>query len=108
MPDNDQLKNLLNNVNTDPNEIEVCGICGSPDIEIRMWVSVNTNEVKGPCDDNETYCNLCEEIIRLADLTTMTKFDEEKERNIARGEKERLAETPLDETVLGAILNSDD
>lgn len=48
---------ILNNL--EPEKIEVCGICGSPDIEIRMWVNVNTNEVKSTCDDNETFCNGC-------------------------------------------------
>lgn len=76
--------------NLSPEETEVCGICGSPNIEIRMWVDVNTNEVKSSCDDNETFCNGCDKIIRLADLSSMAKFDEEKARNIARGEKERL------------------
>jgi len=104
-------QDILNNL--EPEKIEVCGICGSPDIEVRMWVNVNTNEVKSSCDDNETFCNGCEEIIRLADLTTMAKFDE---ANGSIGsllfpeqpDKEKLAETPLDKTVLGAILKKHD
>ena len=90
----DVLKNVGGKMDQEePEKIEVCGICGSPDIEVRMWVNVNTNEVKSSCDDNETYCNICEEIIRLADLTTLAKY------------KEKLAKTPLDSTVLGSILN---
>ena len=66
-------QDILNNL--EPDEIEVCKICGSPDIEVRMRVNVNTNEVKSSCDDDETFCNGCEEIIRLNDITTMEKFD---------------------------------
>ena len=62
-----------------PEEIEVCNKCGSPEIEVRMWVNVNTNEVKSSCDDSETFCNGCEEIIRLNEITTLAKYDDENE-----------------------------
>ena len=72
----ENLNEVLNNLA--PEETEVCKICGSPDIELRMWVKINSNEITSSCDDNETYCNGCEEIIRLADVITMAEYDEEK------------------------------
>jgi len=66
-------QDILNNLT--PEETEVCSKCGSPDIELRMWVNINTNEVSSCCDDGDTFCNSCEEIID--NLTTMAKFDEE-------------------------------
>lgn len=56
-------------------EIEVCKRCGSSDIELRMWVKINTGKVAGSCDDNETYCNGCEAIIASSNVTSRTKYN---------------------------------
>lgn len=97
MPNNYRNDNsdILNNM--EPEDIEVHNSCGSPLLEERRWVNINTNEVFGNDGTDDVYCNLCKEIIHISDIISMKKYDEENTK--------KLAETPLDSTVLGAILN---
>lgn len=46
----------------EPLIIWVCEDCGSDDVEEKMWVNSNTQEVTGHCsdDDEEAYCNNCQ------------------------------------------------
>lgn len=39
----------------------VCGICKGRDVQTRMWVDINTNEVVADCEDHEYYCGTCEQ-----------------------------------------------
>ena len=58
------------------NLIYVCNDCGSPDVEIKKWVNLNTNIPITDVDD-ECFCNNC-------DTTTEYKMlevnDKEKKR----------------------------
>lgn len=38
-----------------------CAYCGSDNIEIRMWVNPNTNEIGNDCGEDECWCNNCED-----------------------------------------------
>ena len=38
-----------------------CGECGSSSIEIRVWADANTMKVTTSCDEDECWCNVCEE-----------------------------------------------
>lgn len=42
------------------NTIYICNECGSPDIETKMWVNLNTNiPISDAEEDNDCYCNNC-------------------------------------------------
>lgn len=58
---NNGLNSLLNNLATD--KIWVCAECGSPDIEEKQWINLNTKENCGGTDDCEFYCNECADIV---------------------------------------------
>lgn len=39
-----------------------CSECGSSAIEIRVWADANTLKVSTSCDEDECWCNVCEEL----------------------------------------------
>jgi rubredoxin len=39
----------------------LCPHCGSDNVEMKVWVNVNTNELGVDCEEDEGYCNDCEE-----------------------------------------------
>ena len=43
----------------------VCTRCGSDDVEIRVWWNPNTHEVGSSCDDNDAWCDACQNHCRL-------------------------------------------
>lgn len=45
-----------------------CSECGSSAIEVRAWVDANTMEVSNTCDEDECWCNSCEELTRPVTL----------------------------------------
>lgn len=47
-----------------------CGLCGSTDVEIKMWVNVNTLEISGDAmeDADECWCNGCEQHSYLVEV----------------------------------------
>lgn len=50
----------------EPLIIWVCQECGSKDIEEKMWVNPNTQEITGTCGDYEdNYCNNCQEHVKI-------------------------------------------
>ena len=61
----DQIKQERLELNIDENlskqELYVCGVCGSLDIEEKMWVGMNTGLVTDSCKHEEYYCNCCQE-----------------------------------------------
>ena len=55
----------------------VCTDCGNANIQIRMWVNINTNEIIDDVDDkNECWCNQCE---------NHTYFEAEDEQPLLKG-----------------------
>ncbi len=46
--------------------IYYCPECGSENIDIRTWVNLNSDEIlwDGPCDDEDYWCNGCEQHLR--------------------------------------------
>jgi hypothetical protein len=42
-------------------QIVVCGICGNPDIDIEVWMNVNTSEVGDDSGSSTYYCHQCGE-----------------------------------------------
>ena len=70
------LNELLNNL--EPNEIYVCSQCGSPDIERKEWVNVNTGMCISQDDSSEIWCNNCNDFTH--DMVTLEKY--EKTNNI--------------------------
>lgn len=40
-----------------------CKTCKSINIDRKEWANVNTGEYKGSTDDDEIYCNVCNETI---------------------------------------------
>tara|TARA_R110000772_G_scaffold62137_5_gene139682 strand:- start:14536 stop:14763 length:228 start_codon:yes stop_codon:yes gene_type:complete len=50
----------------EPLVIWVCQDCGSEDVEEKMWVNANTQDITGSCNDDEnSYCNDCQEHVGL-------------------------------------------
>ena len=45
-----------------------CEECGSTDVEMRMWVNPNTEEIDGDCDDDDCWCCNCQEHVKLLTL----------------------------------------
>lgn len=45
-----------------------CENCGSTDVEMRMWVNPNTDQIGGDCDDDDCWCCNCQEHVKLATL----------------------------------------
>ena len=43
----------------------VCAKCGNDDVEVRVWWNPNTEEVGSTCDDNDAWCNFCQDHCRL-------------------------------------------
>jgi len=41
--------------------IWLCPHCGSDNVEIKKWVNINTDEVGTDCEEDEGYCNDCEQ-----------------------------------------------
>ncbi len=55
----DSLTDFVNS--HEPHEIWVCEKCGSTDIEIKVWVNINTHEYVGDSEYTEYFCNNCNE-----------------------------------------------
>jgi len=74
----DGIENGLNQIlNTlPPSEIWVCSTCGSPDIEEKQWVNLNTKKNCGGTDEYEYYCNKCSTIVE--NVTMLDKFEKNK------------------------------
>lgn len=50
--------------NPDPDKTKslwLCPNCGSDNVEIKVWINANTNELGVNCGDDKGYCNDCEE-----------------------------------------------
>ena len=66
----------MNNSNT-----LYCSECGSDNVETKMWVNANTEEIGGECSDTsvaeDNYCKDCEEHVKLLSLESLfQKFGE--------------------------------
>lgn len=53
----------------------VCTRCGNDDVEVRVWWNPNTQEVGSTCDDNDAWCNVCEEHCRLEEKVNQDEPD---------------------------------
>lgn len=45
--------------------ILVCGICSGTNVQIRVWVDANTLEYKSDTEDNDAWCEDCQEHVTL-------------------------------------------
>ena len=49
-----------------------CEECGSTDVEMKMWVNPNTEEIAGDCsspkEEEDCWCKMCEEHVKLLTL----------------------------------------
>ena len=52
-----------------------CSNCGSKDIEIRVWLILNTDKTNDDGGDDDTWCNKCEDLTRL--VTSASEEEEE-------------------------------
>ena len=55
----------------------VCSECGESTVQVQAWVDANTNEYMGCPDESDSWCDTCEEHVKL---TTLKEWnDEQKE-----------------------------
>ena len=52
-----------------------CRDCGSKDIEIRVWLNLNTDKTNDDGGNDDTWCNECEALTRL--VTSAPEEDEQ-------------------------------
>ena len=57
----------------------VCEDCGSSDVETKMWVNPNTDELKDSCSDGESDDNYCNNCQSHPNLITYKEYQESKE-----------------------------
>lgn len=54
-----------------------CSECGSSEVDMKMWVNPNTNNISGDCsnrdEEEDCWCNTCEEHVRLLTLPELWK-----------------------------------
>ena len=70
------LNEFVNNHEAD--EIYVCPICGSPDVDVREWRNVNTGDFAGQDETSSFYCNGC--FVYFRKPVTMEQLDKEFEK----------------------------
>ena len=56
----------------------VCAECGSPNVQIKMWVNPNTNEIGDGVSDGESDDNWCCDCERHPNLITYKEFKEDE------------------------------
>lgn len=57
--------------------IMICPECGSPKVQIPMWVRVNTNEIMDPYDNSDAYggyCEQCGSLWRPVEINEQKRF----------------------------------
>ncbi len=54
-------------------ETYLCTNCGSPDVDGQQWVGVNTGFIGEIIDENEIWCNNCEQKVEMEQYTTFLK-----------------------------------
>lgn len=52
----------------------VCENCGSSNVQTKMWVDANTNEIKDSVSDGESNDNWCEDCETHPNLITHKEF----------------------------------
>ncbi|MCT4587757.1 MAG: hypothetical protein N4A71_08045 [Carboxylicivirga sp.] len=45
--------------------MQVCSICGSYDVDTKMWCNINSEEVNRYIDDYDFYCNDCDDYVEV-------------------------------------------
>lgn len=50
---------------------EICANCGSDKVQTKMWVEINTNEVKDVTSDGESEDNWCPDCETHCDINTI-------------------------------------
>lgn len=59
----------------------VCANCGSPRVEQKFWVDINTNEIMSPASDGESDDNWCDECSSHPEIVTEKEFfDRQKDK----------------------------
>lgn len=46
----------------------VCSECGGANLQVRAWVDINTNEYVSDCDDDEVWCEDCEDFVTVKEV----------------------------------------
>ena len=70
-------------------EIAVCGECGSPRLEKKVWVDYNTNEISDDISETEVYCETCEEHINVLNIQTLEEW---KHKDMVYSTREKAIE----------------
>jgi Zn finger protein HypA/HybF involved in hydrogenase expression len=52
-------------VEEEADEYLVCSECGSKNVQVTAWVNANTNRYTGDTDDDEAWCEDCDEHVTL-------------------------------------------
>lgn len=52
-------------ISSESKMILVCGICSGTNVQIRVWVDANTLEYKSDTEDNDAWCEDCQEHVTL-------------------------------------------
>jgi len=62
-------------------EVWCCELCGSTDVECKIWVNMNTNETTNACGDEEidNWCNNCGDHVYITALDTYLNNRDEEE-----------------------------
>ena len=79
-----------------PEQIDVHSECGSPDLEERRWVNINTNKIGDVDGTDDIYCNHCEKIIYVDKVISMADYDDNK---FDMSEENEVLEKLRDETL---------